>query len=156
LYSLASLRILIASSLVEYSSITRDSLLTSSSKSCGSVTRMALSMVNLNVSCMSEILSLTACMKSSWPAICEVTTLNWCHLYLSRILSIAAVWCSSDGASCSCRLLCDARYKPTEFPLCFVNVWRSICLFTQTIFQFNFNFTFICYKKYFYVQNKKK
>lgn len=50
-------------------------------------------------------------MKSSWPAICEVTILNWCHLYLSRILNIAAVWCSSDGASCSCRLLWDARCK---------------------------------------------
>lgn len=106
----------IASSLVEYNSITRDSLLTSCCRSWrASVTRTAFSIVNLNVSCMSEILSLTACMKSSWPAIDEVTTLNWCHLYLSRILSIAAVWCSNDGANCSCRLLCDARCRLTEF-----------------------------------------
>lgn len=59
-------------------------------------------------SCISVILSLTAWIKSSCPAICDVTTENRCHLYLSSILNIAAVWCSNDEANCSCWLLCEA------------------------------------------------
>lgn len=66
---------------------------------------------HLNLSCMSATRSRTACMKSSCPAICDVTTENWCHLYLSRMLNMADVWCSNDGANWSWRLDLDALYK---------------------------------------------
>lgn len=53
------------------------------------------------LTCIADTLSRTACIKSSCPAIRLVTTENWCHLYLSNMLSIAAVWCSSEGANWS-------------------------------------------------------
>ena len=53
--------------------------------------------------------SLTAWMKSSWPAISLVTTENCCQLYLAKIDNMAATWCSKLGANCNCNLACDCK-----------------------------------------------
>ena len=56
---------------------------------------------------ISATLSLTACLKSSWPAISLVTIENCCQLYRTSIESIAATWCSRLGANCSCSRVWD-------------------------------------------------
>ena len=53
--------------------------------------------------------SLTAWMKSSWPAISLVTTENCCQLYLAKMDNMAATWCSKLGANCNCNLACDCK-----------------------------------------------